>query len=129
MLEDSVGKVSVIVADTRGLMESLMSKSKAKIDTGAKMATACGRVFDQILGNVTALNAMVNEIATASREQTSGIEEVNKAVYQLETVTQETAASSPELSDSAAALKAQSYNLYEVVSELGGVSSVEGQAL
>jgi methyl-accepting chemotaxis protein len=121
MLEDSVIKVSSIVADTRNLMESLMSKSRSKIETGALMASECGRVFDQIHGNVTALNAMVNEIATASREQTSGIEEVNKAVIQLETVTQETATSSQLSSESAAALKTQSETLYSVVNELGDI--------
>ncbi len=127
MLEDSVVKVTSIVSDTRSLMDSLMSVSRSKIENGSKMAVECGRVFDQIHGNVTALNAMVNEIATASREQTSGIEEVNKAVSQLESVTQETASSSQQSNESAAALKTQSETLYAVVGELGDIINGSGQ--
>ncbi len=127
MLEDSVVRVSTIVTDSRTLMESLMSKNRIKIDSGAKMASECGQVFDQILGNVMALNAMVNEIATASREQTSGIEEVNKAVSQLEIVTQETATSSQLSSESAMALKVQSDSLYGVVNELEEIINGSGQ--
>jgi methyl-accepting chemotaxis protein len=60
---------------------------------------------------------IVSEIAAASREQAGGIEQVNKAVTQMDQVTQANASQTEELSSTAESLAAQSAQLQQVVSQ------------
>jgi methyl-accepting chemotaxis protein len=59
---------------------------------------------------------LVQEISASSREQNSGIEQINKAILQLEQVIQHNAAASEELASMAEQLSAQSRQLEEEIS-------------
>src|SRR5579859_5129116 len=70
---------------------------------------------------------MVSEIAAASREQTSGIDQVNTAVTQVDQVTQGNAAQTEELSATALSLSEKSRHLQELVAgfELGDAKAAK----
>jgi methyl-accepting chemotaxis protein len=68
-----------------------------KIKEGATMVAATNQDFKQVADNTTKTVAIVGEIASASREQSQGIEQINRAVADMNDVTQKNAASAEEL--------------------------------
>ena len=73
-------------------IKTLIQDSVRKVDEGSALVTQSGTTLDQIVGSVKKVADIVAEIAAASREQSAGIEQVNKAVVQLDELTQQNAA-------------------------------------
>ena len=124
MLDGSVQKVDQIVSASKTRVERLMSESKAKVEAGTVTARKCGEVLDEIVKNVSEVNMMVSEITTASQEQSQGVSEINKAMNQLDQVTQSNAASSQDAANVAALLRNQSEGMRKVIQAL--IETVEG---
>jgi methyl-accepting chemotaxis protein len=118
MLSSSVNKVTEIVEKSKTLMDVLIKKSKQKVELGSTTAQDCARSLDDILRSVSSVNNMVHEIAVASKEQSVGVGEVNKAMSQLDEVTQANTLSSQASSDAATDLKMQVERLNGVVEQL-----------
>lgn len=98
LLGTSTQRVERIVEGNRTRVERLVSESKAKVDGGTRTAMRCGEVLDELLRHAHELNRMTEDIASASREQATGIDEVTRAMAQLDQVTQTNAASAEEVS-------------------------------
>jgi methyl-accepting chemotaxis protein len=73
-------------------IKDLIKDSVRKVDEGSELVTQSGATLDQIVAAVKKVGDIVAEIAAASHEQSTGIEEVNKAVLQLDELTQQNAA-------------------------------------
>jgi methyl-accepting chemotaxis protein len=82
------------------------------------MATECGKVLDQIVSTVSGVTKMAGEISTASSEQAQGVQEITKAMNQLDQVTQQNAATSEEAASAAEELSAQAGSLDALVRSL-----------
>ena len=72
--------------------------------------------MDEIVASVKRVTDIMGEITAASHEQSTGIEQVNQAVTQMDQVTQQNAALVEEAAAAAAALQEQAGNLAQVVS-------------
>jgi len=112
--------------DTEALIEESIAKSndgKIKVD---QVATAI-RAITEESGKVKTL---VDEVNLGSQEQARGIEQIGKAISQMEQVTQKTAANAEESASAAEELNAQSETLKEIVERLtamvGGGESLPG---
>jgi hypothetical protein len=75
-----------------------------------------GETLQGIVGSVKRVTDIVGEIAAASGEQSTGIEQVNTAMTQMDLVTQSNSAQTEELSATAQALSEQAAHLMELVS-------------
>jgi methyl-accepting chemotaxis protein len=73
-------------------IKALIVDSVSKVEEGSKLVDESGRTLVEIVASVKKVTDIVAEIAAASREQSSGIEQVNKAVMQMDTTTQQNAA-------------------------------------
>jgi methyl-accepting chemotaxis protein len=73
-------------------IKALIQDSVAKVDEGSKLVDESGRTLAEIVNSVKKVTDIVGEIAAASREQSFGIEQVNKAVMQMDATTQQNAA-------------------------------------
>jgi methyl-accepting chemotaxis protein len=73
-------------------IKDLIHDSVAKVEDGSALVVRSGESLDQIVIAVKKVSDIVAEIAAASREQSSGIEQVNRAVMQMDEVTQQNAA-------------------------------------
>jgi methyl-accepting chemotaxis protein len=73
-------------------IKSLINDSVIKVGEGARLVDQSGAVLQEIVGAVQKVNTVVAEIAEASREQTSGIGEVNSAIAKIEEMTGKNAA-------------------------------------
>ncbi|MBI5282208.1 MAG: MCP four helix bundle domain-containing protein [Candidatus Solibacter usitatus] len=100
--------------DTATLIEESIAKSndgKVKVD---QVATAIRAVTEE----AAKVKTLVDEVNLGSQEQTRGIEQVGKAITQMEQVTQKTAANAEESASAAEELTAQSEGLKDIVERL-----------
>ncbi len=95
-----------------------------KSHQGAALSEKVSHSLDEILSRVKQVDDLVAEIASASREQSAGINQINQATTQMDKVTQANAAGAEESAAAAEELQAQSAALKESVGVL--VQLVEG---
>jgi methyl-accepting chemotaxis protein len=96
-------------------IKTLIQDSVRKVEDGATLVNRSGATLDEIVTAVKRVTDVVAEIAAASREQSTGIEEVNRAVTQMDHVTQTNAAQTEELSATSANLSEQARDLQRLV--------------
>ncbi|MCB1754033.1 MAG: methyl-accepting chemotaxis protein [Gammaproteobacteria bacterium] len=70
----------------------LIEESVLKNQEGSKLVNASGETLDEIIDSVKKVSDIIAEIASASREQSEGIEQVGKAISQMDEMTQQNAA-------------------------------------
>ena len=68
-------------------IKSLIGDSVEKVGVGAKLVDQAGATMNEILESVERVTDIMGEITAASQEQTSGIEQINQAVSQMDEVT------------------------------------------
>ena len=106
-------------------IKALIQDSVAKVDEGSKLVDESGRTLEEIVNAVKKVTDIVAEIAAASREQSSGIEQVNKAVMQMDQTTQQNAALVEEASAASQAIVEQAQSLNGMIARynVGGESA------
>lgn len=95
--------------------------SKELADNGVKVTSQVAESLKEILSNAVRSSTLVEEIAAASREQATGVSQVNTAVSELDQVTQQNSAAAEESSAAAHELTSQAHTMDEIVQELGKV--------
>lgn len=125
MLAGSITKVEEIVVNTKTQVNYLTEQSKRKIDNGLDIAKRCSDSLSDIVQQVSKVTGLAQEISNSSKEQAQGILEINKAMAQLDTVTQQNASTSEEAASSAEELSSQAIALKHAVQDL--VLTIEGQ--
>lgn len=121
MLEDSIKKVSDIVATTKVNLEKLAQEGEEKIKLGSNRAKECDEVLSLILNNVIEVNEKVQEINYASNEQATGISEVAKAMGQLDELTHSTSAIANQALKSSSSLEDESQRLQTIIVNLNSL--------
>lgn len=97
-------------------IKTLITDSVSNVSDGCRLVEQAGSTMDEIVVHVRRVADLMNEITTASREQTTGIEQVNQAVGQMDTVTQQNAALVEEAAAATQALDHQASLLVNAVS-------------
>jgi len=98
-------------ADRPGEIKSLIGDSVEKVEDGTKLVAQAGKTMEEIVGAIRGVTNIMSEIRSASVEQTSGIEQVNQAIGQMDEVTQQNAALVEEAAASAELLEEQAQSL------------------
>ncbi len=93
----------------------LIAESVSKVDGGGKLVQEAGRTMSDVVASFQKVAALVTDIAGASREQSSGIEQVTQAVSQMDEVTQQNAALVEEAAAAAESLEEQARSLVAAV--------------
>ena len=96
-------------------IKDLIETSTSVVQTGRELAARAGRDMDDVVSSVKRMKTITGEIATASREQAIGIEQVNVAVAQLDSVTQQNAALVEESAAAAHSMAEQAHDLLQAV--------------
>ncbi|MCG8155088.1 HAMP domain-containing protein [Brenneria goodwinii] len=94
---------------------TLISESVSRIDVGSKLVAEAGTAMKQIVSSVAKVNDIMGDISSASDEQSRGIEQIARAISELDTTTQQNAALVMESSISANSLEEQSSLLEKMV--------------
>ena len=73
-------------------VKQLIDSSLAKVDAGARLTSNAGSTMSAVIDSVTRVTQVMDEIHTATQEQSRGIGQVNQAVVQIDDITQQNAA-------------------------------------
>jgi PAS domain S-box-containing protein len=96
-------------------IKTLIQDSVGKVTEGTKLVDESGKALAEIVVRVKKVTDVMAEIASSSREQASGIEQVNKAITMMDDVTQQNAALVEEASAAAQALTEQASSLTQLI--------------
>jgi len=96
-------------------IKGLIQDSVEKVADGTKLVDESGETLGEIVNGVKKVSDIIAEIAAASQEQSAGIEQVNKAVMQMDEVTQQNAALVEEAAAASEALDDQANGLNEMM--------------
>ncbi len=96
-------------------IKALINESTSNVDKGMRMVNNAGAMLQQIVNGVRDVSDLISEIAAASLEQAEGIAQVNKAVVQMEEMTQQNAAMVEEAAAASQAMGEQSQELNRLV--------------
>jgi len=125
MLDESIRKVEQIVGNTKSRVSSLMSASQTKVEGGIKSAKKCSELLDAIVSDVSEVGTMIVEISGASEEQAKGVQEINKAMTQLDSVSQQNSSASHLAASSAQELRSEVEQLRGMLLRLN--ATINGQ--
>ena len=109
---------AVVASEVRKLAER--SRAAAKEITGiagfsVTAAEDAGRMLAELVPSISKTAEMVQEVAAGSHEQASGVAQINKAMGQVDELTQRNASASEELSSTAEELSAQAESLQDLI--------------
>ncbi|MEM6050266.1 methyl-accepting chemotaxis protein [Erwinia sp. P7711] len=96
-------------------IKGLIEDSVARVDTGSVLVESAGETMADIVSAVTRVTDIMGEIASASDEQSKGIDQVGTAVTEMDRVTQQNASLVEESATAAAALEQQASRLTQAV--------------
>lgn len=117
---------AVVAAEVRNLaqrsataakeIKALIADSVEKVDAGCAFVNASGQALTQIIQSVNQVSEVLAEIAAATSEQSTGIDQVNTAVAQIDEFTQQNAALVEEAAAAAKSMQHETQRLIERVS-------------
>ncbi|WP_442808145.1 methyl-accepting chemotaxis protein [Trinickia soli] len=96
-------------------IKTLINTSLERVANGSNLAQDAGRTMDEVVKAVKRVTDIMGEISAASSEQSAGIEEVNRAVTQMDSGTQQNAALVEEATAAARSLDDQAQALKRLV--------------
>jgi methyl-accepting chemotaxis protein len=116
---------AVVAAEVRNLaqrsaaaakeIKTLIGDSVGKVEDGTRLVDEAGKTMAEIVNAVKRVTDIMSEISAASMEQSTGIEQVNQAVTQMDEVTQQNAALVEEAAAAAESVEEQAQLLTEAV--------------
>ena len=108
----------------------LIDNSVGKVDEGSKLVAEAGATMHEVVTSVRRVTDIVGEISSATLEQSAGLEEVNRAITQMDEVTQQNAALVEQAAATAQSLQEQAAKLAHSVDifKLNLATNVNGPA-
>jgi methyl-accepting chemotaxis protein-1 (serine sensor receptor) len=97
-------------------IKGLIEDSVNRVNNGSQLVGTAGETMNDIVGAVTRVTDIMGEIASASDEQSRGIDQVGQAVTEMDRVTQQNASLVEESAAAAASLEEQASRLSQAVS-------------
>ena len=97
-------------------IKELINDSVTKVEAGGALVDEAGVTMSKIVQSVEQVTTIMSEIVSASQEQSDGIAQVNLAINEIDSTTQQNAALVEQAAAAAASLQEQAANLAAVVS-------------
>ena len=97
-------------------IKQLIGTSVQNVDDGSQLVAQAGATMARIVDSIKQVAGVVNDISVASREQSSGIEQVSTAISQMDEMTQQNAALVEQAAAAANAMQHQAAALAQLVS-------------
>ncbi len=126
VVAEEVRNLAMRSAEAAKNTANLIEGTVTKVRDGSTLVTKTNEAFTQVATSSAKVGELVGEIAAASREQSTGIEQVNIAVSEMDKVIQQNAANAEESASASEEMNAQAETMNDFVNELVGL--VEGSA-
>lgn len=124
VVADEVRNLAMRAAEAAKNTSTLIEGTVNRIKAGSSLVQDTDGAFAKVFESSTRVGELVSQIAAASREQAQGIDQINRAVSEMEKVTQSNAASAEESASAAESMRSQAEGLLKYVGELEGLVSV-----
>lgn len=118
VVADEVRNLAMRAADAAKITNQLIEGTVEKVEKGKKVVNKTNDSFHEVAAITSKIGALVGEIATASQDQTQGFSQINQAIIQMESVTQQNSASAEESASAAEELNSQAENMTDMVMNL-----------
>jgi methyl-accepting chemotaxis protein len=124
---------AVVASEVRKLSERSQSAAKdigRLASASVRIAEQSGTLLDQLIPSIKKTADLVEEVAAGSNEQASGVEQMNRAMGQVDQVTERNASAAEQLASTAEEMTAQAHALRDLVSMLridGSVGESRGE--
>jgi methyl-accepting chemotaxis protein len=118
VVADEVRNLAMRASEAAKNTSSLIEETGKKVKDGSQLVAKTDEAFSEVARSTAKVGELVSEIAAASSEQAQGIDQINKAVAEMDKVVQQNAASAEESSSAAEEMSAQSEEMKGMVSEL-----------
>ena len=129
VVADEVRKLAGRSSDAANDIQKLIEDSQTKVNNGTSLVRHAGSTMQDIVAHITRVTDVLEEINTATNEQSDGIKQVNIAVAELDRMTQENAAMVEESTTAAEQLKEQADHLTGTISSFKLSQSATAPAL
>ncbi|PWU20677.1 MAG: hypothetical protein C5B49_03870 [Bdellovibrio sp.] len=121
MLQESIHKVEAILKHTQNEVSQIVADGSNKVEHGTAVAMRCADVLNGLVDNVEEVRRRSGEIATASTQQAASIQEINRAIGQLDQTTKDNVITSQHTTESSSNLAGQANSLNELVTQLTAI--------
>ncbi len=109
-------------------IRGLIADSVDRVEVSTKLVEDAGHIIGQLVESVQKVAAIMPEIASASHEQSAGIDQINKAVTQMDTAIQMNASIVEQAAAAAASMANEASNLTQAVSQFRLAENTESAA-
>lgn len=92
-------------------IKHLIDSSVSQVEAGSRLVDRAGVTMTEVVASVQSVTTIMNDIAMASLEQEAGIEQINRAITEMDSVTQQNAALVEEAAAAASAMQDQATTL------------------
>ena len=118
VVADEVRNLALRAADAAKNTSDLIENTIKSVKNGNEITQSTQSAFKENMEIAQKAGELVDEIAAASNEQAQGIDQVNKAVTEMDKVTQQNAANAEESASASEEMNAQAQQMGEMVTDL-----------
>lgn len=118
VVADEVRNLAIRAADAAKNTTNLIEGTIKKIKEGTEQVTKAGEAFHLVAASTGKMGELVEEVAAASNEQAQGIDQISKAVAEMDKVVQQNAANAEESAAASEQLNAQAEQMKSYVRDL-----------
>lgn len=122
MLEESAKKVESIALESKREVEEIVQRGKRNINEGVELAGLCDNVLENVVGNITNVSEMIEDIAESNVQQDKGVRDISKAIKVIESgitesgkVTEITTAMAKKLQVESSSLNVSVHELEKII--------------
>lgn len=126
VVADEVRRLALRAADASTNTTSLLDGTVNRVREGSGLVRLTNEDFGKLAAMVTRSGELIGEISAASSEQAQGVEQINKAVTEMDSVTQNNAASAEESASASEDMNTQANQMMVLVEELSALVGGEG---
>ena len=128
VVADEVRNLALRSAQAAGNTAELIEGTVKSIKEGSRQVSKTNSEFHEVAVAVRKSGELIGEIAAASQEQAQGIHQINKAVTEMDRVTQETSANAEESASASEEMAAQARQVEEIVETLDSIAGNRKEA-
>lgn len=122
VVADEVRNLSTRAAEAAKQTETLIRTTVTATQDGKRIGNRTSETFSKVAADIGKISELVSAIASASREQSEGVNQINKAVASMDSIVQNNAAAAEESAASSRAMRRQIQQLKAHVTILAKVS-------